>query len=84
MRLDLISRILFIIYCVEAGALFFVLPWGVGWDRTVVQIPLAILRALLFHPLARSAISAFGILHLVWAVNDLDLMLKGRRRRARS
>ena len=84
MRFDLISRILFIIYCVEAGAVFFLLPWCSAWDRTVVQIPMVSLRTLFLHPLARSAVTGFGILHLVWAVNDLDLLLASRRKRAQS
>ena len=83
MRLDLISRILFIIYCVEAGAVFFLVPWGAGWDRTVVQFAPAGLRLALLHPLFRSLVSGFGVLHLTWAVNDLDELLsrwKSRRK----
>lgn len=84
MRLDLISRILFIIYCVEAGAVFFLVPWGAGWDRMMVRIPFEDLRLIALHPLFRSAITGFGVLHLVWAVNDLDLLLSRWRSRERS
>jgi hypothetical protein len=84
MRLDLLSRILFIIYCLEAGAVFLVVPWGAAWDRTIVQIPFEGLRYMLLHPVFRSLISAFGVVHLVWAVNDVDLFLQhGRARRKR-
>lgn len=75
MRLDLLSRILFIIYCVEAGAVFFLVPWGPAWDRLVVQVGSESIRSVLLHPTFRSLITAFGGLHLVWAVNDLDLLL---------
>jgi hypothetical protein len=81
MRLDSLSRVLFIIYCVEAGAVFFFVPWGAAWDRTMVQIPFAGLRSLLLHPFFRSLITGFGIVHLVWAFNDLSEMLSGRRSR---
>ena len=39
MRLDAIFRILFVIYCIEAGLLLLVAPWNAGlWDRNWVQI----------------------------------------------
>lgn len=85
MRLDLLTRILFIVYCVEAGAVFFLVPWGPAWDRLVVQIGSESLRTIVLHPAFRSLITAFGVLHLVWAVNDLDLLLmhwKARREQA--
>ena len=79
MRLDLLSRILFMVYCVEAGAVFFFLPWGAAWDRTMVQIPYDGLRSALLHPTVRSLVTGFGIVHLVWAFNDLSLLLTRRR-----
>jgi len=82
MRLDLLSRILFIIYCVEAGAVFFLVPWGAAWDRTVVQIPFEAARSVLLSPWFRSLVTAFGVLHLVWAVNDLDGLIQHWRSRA--
>ena len=84
MRLDLISRILFIIYCVEAGAVFFLVPWGAAWDRTIFQISPDGWRSVFLHPLFRSLITAFGVLHLVWAINDLDLLLMRWRTRDKS
>jgi hypothetical protein len=81
MRLDLLSRILFIIYCVEAGVVFFLVPWGAAWDRTVVQVPFESLRTVLLQPLFRSLVTAFGVVHLVWAVNDLDWLFRHWRAR---
>ena len=84
MRLDLISRILFIVYCVEAGAVFFFVPWGAAWDRTVVQIPYEGLRSVMLHPFFRSLVTGFGIVHLVWAINDLDSLLTRRKSRRKA
>ncbi len=84
MRLDLISRVLFILYCVEAGALFLVVPWTATWDRMVLQIPVEGLKMALLDPITRSLVSGFGVLHLVWAVNDLDGLLAKRASRDRS
>lgn len=83
MRLDLFSRVLFIIYCLEAGAVLLLVPWGHGWERMIFRLPSDWARELTLHPLFRSLISAFGLLHLIWAVHDLDLLLKHRRSRER-
>ena len=76
MRLDRLSRILFILYCVEAGTILLLAPWGAVWDRLVLQVPSADLRGMLLHPLLRSLVSAFGLVHLVWGAHDLDLLLQ--------
>ncbi len=81
MRLDRLSQILFILYCVEAGTILLLAPWGAVWDRFVVQMPSADLRNLLLHPLLRSLISAFGLVHLIWGAHDLDLLLAQWRSR---
>lgn len=75
MRLKPIVRILFILYCVEAGAIFLLVPWSVSWERLVHQLSLSGFGPFWFHPLFRSAISAFGVVHLVWGAHDLDLLL---------
>jgi len=79
MRLAPIQRFLFILYCVEAGTFLLLAPWSSLWDRQVVQIPWAELRGLALHPLMRSALSGFGLVHLVWAAHDLDSWLVRRR-----
>jgi hypothetical protein len=81
MRLERFSRILFILYCVEAGTILLLAPWGAIWDRFVVQVPSADLRGMLLHPLFRSLISAFGLVHLIWGAHDLDLLLQQFRSR---
>ncbi|MEE9561802.1 MAG: hypothetical protein V3W50_01900 [Thermoanaerobaculia bacterium] len=79
MRARLFTRILFILYCVEAGALFVLAPWSGGWERAVVQLPWLPVRDLLLNTLVRSAVSGFGFLHLVWAAHDLDLLFSRRK-----
>ena len=81
MRLDRFSRILFILYCVEAGTVFLLAPWGAVWDRFVFQFSSAEFQSILLHPLLRSLVSAFGLVHLVWGAHDLDLLLLNWRSR---
>ena len=79
MRLTPIHRFLFILYCVEAGTFLLLAPWSSAWDRQAVQIPWTELRNLALHPLLRSALTGFGLVHLVWAAHELDAWLLGRR-----
>lgn len=73
-------RIIFILYCVEAGAFLLLSPWSPRWDESVIQLSNLDLSSLLLHPAMRGAISGFGLVHLVWGAHDLDLWLAERRR----
>lgn len=79
MRARLFTRLLFILYCIEAGALFVLAPWTGGWERAVVQLPWLPARDLLLNTMVRSAVTGFGIIHLVWALHDLDLLFARRK-----
>ena len=82
MRASFLFRLLFILYCVEAGTFLLLAPWSPVWDRTLAQIPLEMLRAAGLHPMVRAAISGFGIVHLVWGAHDLDELIFRRKLRA--
>jgi hypothetical protein len=71
-------RLVFILYCFEAGILLLFVPWFPFWDRTLIQIPFDALRHFCLHPLARSAVSGFGLVHLIWALHDVVLFLRRR------
>jgi hypothetical protein len=80
MRSDTVFRILFVVYCVEAGIFLILAPWGPMWARTLSHLPLGPLGTLFLHPLLRGAVSGFGLVHLVWGANDLQALLRSRRR----
>jgi len=71
MRFHALLRVFFIIYCTEAGFFLLFGPWSPGWDRTVLLIPAPAVRHVFLHPLLRSAVSGFGLVHLVWSMHDL-------------
>jgi hypothetical protein len=83
MRWALLPQILFIIYCIEAGALFSFVAWTPGWEHAVVKIPFPELRHLCLHPILRSGVTGLGLVHLVWGAHDLDLLLARWRSRGR-
>jgi len=72
-------RVLFVLYCIEAGVLLLLAPWSASWDRTVIRIPNFAVQIFLAHPMFRGAISGFGLVHLVWGVHDLDRWLARRK-----
>ncbi len=79
MALRTTIRLLFILYCVEAGLLIALAPWSPSWDRALFQIPLPWLRNLFLMPLVRGGLTGFGLVHIVWGAHDLELWLAGRR-----
>ena len=79
MRSDTVFRILFVVYCVEAGVFLILAPWGPMWARTLSHLPLGLLGGVFLHPLFRGAVSGFGLVHLVWGANDLLSLLRSRR-----
>lgn len=48
------------------------------WDRILTQVPLAGLYPFALRPIVRSAVSGFGLVHLVWGAHDLELWLARR------
>jgi hypothetical protein len=81
MRSPRIFRILFILYCLEAGVFLALVPWSTLWERQLMEVPFVGLRAFGLHPLLRSALSGFGLVHLIWGIHDLELLLESWRRK---
>lgn len=76
MRSESIFRGVFLVYCVEAGLFLLLSPWLTAWSHAVLLLPFGFVRTFLLTSWMRSAISAFGVLHLVWGLHDLDLFLR--------
>jgi hypothetical protein len=71
MRGDGFLRLLFVLYCLEAGAFLTVAPWLAGWDHLSATLPFPALQTLLASNVARAACSGFGVVHLLWALHDI-------------
>ena len=84
MRFRRVFRILFILYCVEAGVFLALVPWSTLWERFLLEFPLLGLGALGLHPLLRSALTGLGLVHLIWGVHDLELLITDWRGKVRS
>lgn len=77
MRSESLFRVLFVVYCLEAGVFLVVAPWTEGWQRVAMLMPYGVLRSLLSLSWLRGLVSGFGFVHLVWAAHDIDLVLRG-------
>jgi hypothetical protein len=78
MLVDRVTRIFFILYCIEAGIFLLWAPWTGFWERALSGLPFpGILHALL-APVARGGVSGFGLVHLVWGLHDLESILTHR------
>ncbi len=75
MRFTSLFAVFFILYCLEAGCFLLFVPWSPGWDRAALQLPVQALRILFLHPMLRSTLSGFGLVHLVWSVHDLGALI---------
>ena len=74
-----LARALFVLYCVEAGVFLTLAPWRAAWPHLLMAFPVVGLRNVMLEPLARGAISGFGLVHLVWGAHDLRELLRRRR-----
>lgn len=76
MRLDSLFRVLFVVYCLEAGIFLVLAPWSDAWQRLAMLMPLGALRTLFGLAWVRGLVSGFGLVHLVWAAHDIDLVFR--------
>ncbi len=76
MRAESIFRGVFLAYCAEAGLFLLITPWLPSWNHALLLLPFGMLREILLSSWTRAVISGFGLLHLVWALHDIDLFLR--------
>jgi hypothetical protein len=82
MRWGIFFRVLFMIYCIEAGVFLVLAPWSTAWDRALLALPLPGSYAFWLHTVVRGMVCGFGLVHLVWGAFELDLFLTRNRRPA--
>jgi hypothetical protein len=63
-------RFLFILYCLEVGLFLVLAPWSGAWERMVSSLAATGLDHVLLQPVARGAVTGFGLVHLVWSAHD--------------
>jgi hypothetical protein len=78
-RLGRLAHLVFIFYFLEAGAFLVMSPWSRFWTARVVLLSPRRFQILLSSPYFRGFVAGLGLLHLIFAVRELE-----RWRRAES
>lgn len=73
--------ILFIIYCLEAGSFFAIVPWTRFWEFHPLLHANPTLTLIVDNFFVRGLVSGFGLAHFVLAVREVTLILERRRAR---
>lgn len=78
MSAETFLRPVFVVYFSVVGSVLVLTPWSPGWQQMLQALPYAGFQ-LLESPIARSSLSGFGLVHLVWAAHDFHLLIRGER-----
>lgn len=71
--------ILFIIYCLEAGAFFSIVPWTRFWTFHPLLHATPFLSMLADNLFVRGLISGFGLAHFIVAIREVAAIVERRR-----
>lgn len=74
--------ILFIIYCLEAGAFFSLVPWTRFWTFHPLLHANPTLAMIADNLFFRGLVSGFGLAHFILAIREVAAILEKRRARA--
>ena len=66
------GTVLFLVYVLEAGAFFLMLPWSHFWERRVASRAPVAVQPVLFSPFFRGFVSGIGLLHLFAAIRQVE------------
>jgi len=75
--------VLFILYCVEAGLFFVVVPWSRFWSLNPLLHSYPWLGMLADSVWTRGLVSGFGLAHLVVGAREIVLLIERLARNAR-
>lgn len=75
--------ILFILYCIEAGAFFSIVPWTRFWAFHPLLHASPMISVIADNLFVRGMVSGFGLAHFIVALREVASILEQRRARAR-
>ena len=72
-------RVVFLLYCLEAGVFFVLLPWTRFWLTHPLLNYNEPISAFATNAYLRGFVSGFGLLHILVGLRELVVVLQNRR-----
>jgi hypothetical protein len=80
----MVIRILFILYCFEAGIFFVIVPWTKFWAQNPLLQSFDLARLLAGNFYFRGLVMGFGLVHFIVGIREIGAMLVERSTRGAS
>jgi hypothetical protein len=74
----MLIRVLFILYCFEAGVFFVVVPWTKFWAQNPLLHSFEIIRPVVENFFFRGLVSGFGLVHFIVGIAEVGVLLMAK------
>lgn len=74
--------VFFAVYCIEAGLVFFIVPWTRLWQVNPLLHSTYTISMLAGDPYVRGFISGLGLVHIIIGVKDIVRLARQQREAA--
>lgn len=74
-------RVLFILYCFEAGIFFVVVPWTKFWAQNPLLHSFELIHVIAGNFFFRGLVMGFGLVHFIVGIGEIGVLLALRNAR---
>ena len=71
----MLIRVLFILYCFEAGVFFVIVPWTKFWAQNPLLQSFDFVRPIVENFYVRGLVSGFGLVHFIVGIGEIGVLL---------
>ena len=72
-------RVLFILYCFEAGVFFVIVPWTKFWTHNPLLHSFDFVRLIAENFFFRGLTTGFGLVHFIVGIGEIGVLINSRR-----
>lgn len=74
----MLVRVLFILYCFEAGVFFLVVPWTKFWAQNPLLQSFDMIHPVVENFFFRGLVSGFGLVHFIVGIGEIGVLLTAK------